>query len=48
MSLLYSFIAVTGLALVHALSVKLRFLDKIPRSRWLSFGGGVAVALVFL
>lgn len=47
-TLVASFLAVTGLALVHAFSVKLRFLDKIPRSRWLSFAGGVAVTLVFL
>lgn len=33
------FLAVAGLALVHAFSVKLRFLDKIPRCRWLSFAG---------
>lgn len=36
------------LAAVHALSPKLVFLDRIPRSRLLSVGGGVAVSLVFL
>ena len=40
--------AALGLALVHLGSVRLKFLDRIPRSRWLSFAGGVAVALVFL
>lgn len=36
------------LGLVHVLAGKLRFLDRIPRSRWLSFSGGVAVTYVFL
>ena len=35
-------------ALVHIGIGQLRFLDKTPRSRWLSFAGGVAVAYVFL
>ena len=33
---------------VHLFIGKLRFLDVEPRSRWLSFAGGVAVAYVFL
>lgn len=37
-----------GLAAVHLLAGKLRFLGRIPRSRWLSFGGGVSVAYVFV
>jgi zinc transporter ZupT len=37
-----------GLAAVHIAAGKLRFLDVVPRSRWLSFSGGVAVAYVFL
>lgn len=37
-------IAASGLALIHLLSGKLRFLDAIPRNRWLSIAGGVAVA----
>lgn len=41
-------LATLGLALVHLLSGALRFLDVIPRSRWLSMAGGVAVTLVFL
>ena len=41
-------IAVLALSAVHLFSGSLRFLDTVPRSRWLSFAGGVAVALVFL
>lgn len=37
-----------GLALVHLFAGRLRFLDMIPRSRWLSFGSGVSVAYVFV
>ena len=33
---------------VHVFVPKLRFLEKQPRSRWLSFAGGVAVGYVFL
>jgi len=33
---------------VHLFAGRLRFLDGIPRSRWLSFAGGVSVAYVFL
>ena len=40
--------AVGALAAVHVLSPALSVLDRVPRSRWLSFGGGVAVTLVFL
>lgn len=40
--------AVVLLAGVHVLSPALTALDRVPRSRWLSFGGGVAVTLVFL
>lgn len=36
------------LALVHLYAGRLRFLDAIPRSRWLSFGSGISVAYVFL
>lgn len=35
-------------ALIHLFIGKLRFLDVVPRSRWLSAAGGVAVAYVFL
>lgn len=37
-----------ALVLVHLLVGRLRFLDVVPRSRWLSAAGGVAVAYVFL
>lgn len=33
-----------GLAIIHLFASKLRFLDVIPRSRWLSFAGGVSIA----
>lgn len=33
---------------VHLVAGKLRFLDRIPRSRWLSFGSGISVAYVFV
>lgn len=35
-------------ALIHLFIGRLRFLDVVPRSRWLSAAGGVAVAYVFL
>jgi hypothetical protein len=41
-------LAAIGLALVHLFAGRLRFLGGIPRSRWLSFAGGVSVAYVFL
>jgi len=37
-----------GLALIHILGGRLRFLDIIPRSRWLSAASGVSVAYVFV
>lgn len=43
-----TFCCATVLALVHVFAGKLRFLDAIPRSRWLSLAGGVSVAYVFL
>ncbi|RJP76931.1 MAG: hypothetical protein C4524_09285 [Candidatus Zixiibacteriota bacterium] len=36
-----------ALALVHLFAGKLRFLDVIPRSRWLSAAGGISVGYVF-
>lgn len=33
---------------VHLFAGRLRFLDVVPRSRWLSFGSGISVAYVFL
>tara|TARA_B100000678_G_scaffold78712_3_gene65147 strand:+ start:1950 stop:2708 length:759 start_codon:yes stop_codon:yes gene_type:complete len=48
--------ALTGITLgmalafagVHLFVGRVRFLEKTPRSRWLSFAGGVAVGYVFL
>ena len=37
---LLALIAAAALALVHLLAGKLRFLEGIPRSRWLSAAGG--------
>lgn len=37
-----------GLALIHIGAGKLRFLNAIPRSRWLSFASGMSVAYVFV
>lgn len=36
------------LAVVHVCAVGLRSLNRIPRSRWLSAAGGIAVAYVFV
>lgn len=41
-------LALGCLAMVPLLAGKLRFLDVIPRSRWLSFGGGISVAYAFV
>jgi hypothetical protein len=41
-------LALAAFALVHLFSVKLRFLDGMPRSVWLSVAGGVSVAYVFV
>lgn len=43
-----SLVAVLFLAAVHLFAGKLRFTRSIPRSRWLSFGGGVSVGYVCL
>ena len=37
-----------GLAAVHLIGGRLKFLDRLPRSRWLSIAGGVAVAYAFV
>ena len=39
---------VFGMALAHLFSMKLLFLQGIPRSPWLSMAGGISVAYVFL
>ncbi|MFW8634249.1 hypothetical protein [Cribrihabitans pelagius] len=43
-----SLFAALAFAAIHYLVPKLKFLDGIPRSRWLSIAGGVAVAYVFV
>lgn len=47
MNVLPALLAVS-LAAVHALAGRLRLLDRVPRSRWLSFAGGVSVSYVFV
>jgi hypothetical protein len=41
-------VAALFLAIVHVFAGRLRFLDTIPRSRWLSLGAGISVAYVFM
>lgn len=41
-------LAAIGLCLVHLFAGKLRFLEGIPRSIWLSIAGGVSVAYIFV
>lgn len=43
-----SFGAALALAVVHLLAGHLRFIDVIPRSRFLSLAGGISVSYVFL
>jgi zinc transporter ZupT len=43
-----TFVAVAVFVLVHLFVGRLQFLEGVPRSRWLSLAGGVAVAYVFL
>lgn len=43
-----SLLAALLLAALHAGASALRFLDQVPRSRWLSAAGGVALAYVFV
>lgn len=45
---LVSLLAALGLTLVHLEARRLGFIDVIPRSRFLSFAGGMSVAYVFL
>ncbi|MEP0547398.1 MAG: hypothetical protein ABJF88_10740 [Rhodothermales bacterium] len=46
--MLVPFLAALFLATVHVFAGKLRFLDAVPRSVWLSGAGGASVAYVFL
>lgn len=48
MTTVLTFLAAAGLALVHLFARRLRFLEGVPRSVWLSFAGGVSVAYVFV
>ncbi|WP_119460048.1 hypothetical protein [Rhodospirillaceae bacterium SYSU D60014] len=43
-----SFLVALVFAAIHLAGDRLRFLDTVPRSRWLSAAGGVAVAYVFI
>ena len=43
-----SLLALAALVLVHVLAHRLKFLDGVPRSRWLSAAGGISLAYVFL
>ncbi len=45
---LLTFMLAVAFASIHLLVGKLTFLSRVPRSRWLSAAGGVAVAYVFL
>ncbi|MGB3722689.1 MAG: hypothetical protein WA979_07715 [Pacificimonas sp.] len=45
---LFGIALVALLVAVHMFSGKMRFLDRIPRSRWLSAAGGSSVAYVFV
>ena len=41
-------LAVLVLMLMHYAASELKFIDRLPRTRWLSFAGGVGTAYVFL
>lgn len=43
-----SFLFALGFVLIHFSSKYLKFIDAVPRSRFLSFAGGVSVAYVFI
>ena len=45
---LFSLLTLTSLVLLHIFASMFRFLEGIPRSRWLSVAGGVSIAYVFL
>lgn len=46
--LIVSALAALALAVLHLFAGKMRFLDGVPRSRWLSLAGGVSVGYVFV
>ncbi|SFS68324.1 hypothetical protein [Halostagnicola kamekurae] len=41
-------VSAVALALVHLFVGRLALADRVPRSRWLSFAGGVSIAYVFV
>lgn len=41
-------LSLIALAIVHFYASRLRFLERLPRNRWLSFAGGISVAYVFV
>lgn len=47
-NIIFTVICALALALVHIYACQLKFLDSIPRSRWLSMASGVSVAYVFI
>ena len=46
--ILLTLLLVLGFALIHLFIGHLRVLEAVPRSRWLSGAGGIAVAYIFL
>ena len=46
--ILASAIAAAALGFIHLIASRLRFLQGIPRSKWLSMAGGASVAYVFI
>ena len=48
MATLITLLLAALLAVVHILAGRLRFVEAIPRSRWLSMAGGASVAYVFV
>lgn len=46
--MVYTIIAVVLLALVHLFGYRIRFIQGIPRSKWLSLAGGASIAYVFI
>ena len=47
-TMITSGVAALGLTALHLLCAKMRFLDGLPRSRWLSLSAGASVAYVFV
>ena len=45
---LVTFLMALAFCAVHVFVGRLHWLDRTPRSKWLSFAGGVAVGYVFL